>query len=384
MPEVRSVRFWSINGRFLTQRVTGVQRYAREIVGALDDALASDHPLARDLAVDLVVPDAPFDAMPLKRIRTVARGRWGGHIWEQAMLPGCVKGGLLCLGNAGPLTVRRQIICMHDVNTRTFPSSYSAGFRAQQRLALPILGRTAAAVATVSQYSAGELVRHGICDKNKIVVIPNGHEHVKRWGLRLSPAIRRVASRSTVVMIGTPAPHKNFGLLLGLAPRLHAAGLRIAIVGAAEPKVYGAARIGTTAEAVTCLGKLSDGELAALLGDCLCLAFPSFVEGFGLPPLEAMALGCPVVVSDRASLPELCGSSALYCSPMDPDAWFDCFLRLRDNDGLRRQMALAGQERALAFSWSRSAELYLQVMSAVDRSWARHPAARRPSRLNAT
>lgn len=378
------MRFWSINGRFLTQRVTGVQRYAREIVRALDDALGRDDPLTRDLNVDLIVPDVAHQRLQLKRIRTVARGRLGGHLWEQVILPSCVRGGLLSLGNAGPLAVRHQIICMHDVTTRAFPSSYSTRYRALQRLALPLLGRTADAVTTVSRYSAGELARYGICADEKIAVIPNGHEHVLEWEPRHSPAVQRSCGRNTIVMIGTPAPHKNVGLVLGLAARLHEAGLRIAIVGTTEPNVYAAKPIAPASNAVTWLGKVSDGELAALLGDCLCLAFPSFVEGFGLPPLEAMALGCPVVVSDRASLPELCGASALYCPPTDPDAWFACFLRLRDDEVLRRRMASAGRERAQAFSWSSSAELYLKAMSAVDRSRAHRSSPSRTSRLNAT
>ena len=314
-------RHWSINGRFLTQPVTGVQRYAAEIVCALDALLMHRHALAQDLSIDLVVPPGPRRALALSAIRTVQYGVTRGHLWEQAVLPTQVAGGLLSLGNTGPLAVRHQIVCVHDMNTRAFPKSYSPAFRALQRVLLPLIGRTSARLATVSHYSAGEIARHGIGTTGRIAVVPNGHEHVFQWGARHSERTRQAAGPGTIVMIGTPAPHKNMDLILGLADRLRAMNMTIAIVGAVDPKVYRARGIGSGAAGVTWLGPVSDAELAALLQSSLCLAFPSFVEGFGLPPLEAMALGCPVVASDRASMPEICGDAALYAPPTDADAF---------------------------------------------------------------
>ena len=361
-------RHWSVNGRFLTQPSTGVQRYAWEIVQALDEALDAGHPGSDGLTVDLVVPPGDRRDIPLKVIRTVERGPSRGHAWEQFVLPTCVKGGLLSLGNTGPIAVRRQIVCMHDLNTRAFPASYSRAFRILQRVLLPVLGRTSAAVATVSHYSADELVRHGVCDRAKIVVVPNGHEHVRRWVASPSDAVRAAAGPDTIVIIGTPAPHKNIGLVMGLADRLATVGLKIAVVGGLDAKVYRSNGGGADASNVLRLGKLSDGELAALLQTSLCLAFPSYVEGFGLPPLEAMALGCPVVASDRASLPEVCGDAALFASPVDPEAWFDRFVRLRSDRALRTWCIERGRERATAYSWAASANLYLKVMDEVDAS----------------
>ena len=122
----------------------------------------------------------------------------------------------------------------------------------------------------------------------------------------------------------------------------------------------------TTAGSKSWLGRVSDGELAALLRDSLCLAFPSLTEGFGLPALEAMAVGCPVVVSDRASLPEVCGSAALFAPPDDQDAWFDSFVQLRGSQALRLQMIGKGRARASAYSWRATALRYLEAMAAAD------------------
>ncbi len=174
------------------------------------------------------------------------------------------------------------------------------------------------------------------------------------------------ASRETIVMIGSAAPHKNVGLVLDMADRLAEAGLRIAIVGMSDSRVFKSGPTSAKAQNIHWLGRISDGELAALLADSLCLAFPSLTEGFGLPALEAMAVGCPVVVSDRASLPEVCGNAALFAPPDDPEAWFDRFMQLRNSEALRLQMIGKGRVRASAYSWRATALRYLKAMAAAD------------------
>jgi glycosyltransferase involved in cell wall biosynthesis len=358
-------RHWTINGRFLAQPTTGVQRYAREIVSALDALIVGQAPLARDLAVELLVPPGALDNLPLAAIRVRTVGSFGGHAWEQAVLPAYLRGGLLSLCNTGPLTVRRQVLCIHDVNTRTCPQSYSLPFRLLYRTLVPALGRTALRIATVSQYSAGELTRHGVCPAAKVEVVSNGHEHALRWIPSHSQQTLAVASPGTIVVLGSSIPHKNVGLIIGMHDRLAAAGLQVVVVGASTPRVFGSAG-NKTSPNVIWLGRRSDAELAALLRDSLCLAFPSLVEGFGLPPLEAMALGCPVVMSDRASLPEIGGNAVLYASPGDENAWFDCFMRLVHEEGLRTKLIAHGRARAARFQWAASAQRYLELMASVD------------------
>jgi glycosyltransferase involved in cell wall biosynthesis len=359
-------RHWSINGRFLTQPFSGVQRYAFEILRELDHLVSEGQGLARDVALELLVPRNVENPPQLRSIPIRAVGPASGHVWEQAILPGAVRGGLLSLCNTGPIALTKQIVCLHDVNTRIIPESYSRPFRALYRVLHPALGRRAAQVTTVSHYSARQLIHYGIAAETKLRVIPNGHEHALRWQPRHSARTRAAAGRETIFVLGSPAPHKNIGLLLGLAGDFAEAGLRLAIAGMSDSRVFKAAPEGGEAGNVIWLGRVSDDEIAALLGDCLCLAFPSFVEGFGLPAVEAMAWSCPVVASDKASLPEVCGEAALYASPDEPAAWRDQIIRLSRDGTLRDGLVEKGRARMQKFNWRRSAEQYLQAMADAD------------------
>jgi glycosyltransferase involved in cell wall biosynthesis len=360
-------RTWFINGRFLVQPATGVQRYGLEVVRALDRLLAQGHPLGRNLDVELVAPRGATAPSGLHSTAFRTVGLAQGHVWEQVELARLARaGGLISLCNTGPLAQGKHIVCLHDANTRTCPESYTPAFRALYRVLHPALGRTAARVATVSGYSARRLAEHRICAPERIVLAPDGHEHALRWIASHSPATRAIAGPNTVVMVGSPAPHKNIGLILGMADRLEAAGLDVAVTGLHDARVLKGQLPTRGRRGVTWLGRVTDNELAALLGDSLCLAFPSLEEGFGLPALEAMALGCPVVASDRASLPEILGDGALYASAFDGEAWLDAFLRLRDDAGLRGRLIARGRLRAQRYRWLRTAETYLEEMARLD------------------
>lgn len=362
------MRRWAINGRFLVQPITGVQRYAYEIVRALDDALCNDHPFAEGLDVRLVVPRGIANLPNLHRIHIVETGTGGGRLWEQIDLPRVASHGLISLCNSGPLGHRRQIVCIHDLNTRIVPESYSWSFRTFYRIFVPALSRRAVSVSTVSQYSASQLEYFKVCDCDKIRVIPNGSEHAHRWMAAHSEKTREVAGKHTILMLGSSAPHKNLELMLGISQDLERMGLRLAIIGGGDPRVFSSKMMskGLMLSNVTWLGRISDSELAALMEDCLCLAFPSLTEGFGLPPVEAMGRGCPVVVSNCASLPEVCGTAALYAPPDDPVAWVQQFKRLLYEPELRAGLVRNGPIAAARYSWNKSAELYLRCMAECD------------------
>lgn len=360
-------RQWSINGRFLAQPVTGVQRYAHEIVSALDRLVAEGHPGTDGLELELLVPPDAECELPLTAIPTRSAGKTRGQVWEQSALPAAARGrGLINLCNTAPLAHGRDIVCIHDLNTRLAPQSYTPAFRLYYRLMMPVIGKRAREIATVSSFSAKQIAAYHIAPASKISVIPNGHEHALRWRPKHTPQTAAAASPNTIVLLGSPAPHKNARLILESAVALKQAGFKIAVAGVSDPAVFAGAESRIEAANIFWLGRIDDAGLAALLKDSLCLAFPSLTEGFGLPPLEAMAIGCPVVASHCASLPEVCGDAALYASPYDPAAWLEAFERIRGEAGLRDHMLAAGRKQAAAFSWRKSAERYLQMLARLD------------------
>jgi glycosyltransferase involved in cell wall biosynthesis len=353
----------TINGRFISQRVTGVQRYAREIIVELD-CLLQVNPLRLGLGAKLIVPSGTKPDLPLRAISVGETRLGGGPLWTQFVLPAVTRGVLLSLGNIGPALVANQIICIHDVNTFIVPESYSRAFRWYYRAALPPLARRAARVVTVSSYSASMLSDFGFRRRDEIVIIPNGHEHVKRWRPECSSyaAVVDANRRPFVFVLGSRAQHKNVPTLFSIAAELDALGLDIWVAGASG-MYFSAIESHPPPPNVRMLGFVTDDDLAALYRQALCFAFPSLTEGFGLPVLEAMALGCPVVASDAASLPEVCGDAALLTDPKSPRDWLAQIKRLRDDLDLARDLRAKGIRQALRFSWKASAQAYLDLIT---------------------
>jgi glycosyltransferase involved in cell wall biosynthesis len=286
-------------------------------------------------------------------------GFGAGHLWDQFVLPFHAGAGILSLGNFGPIYGRNHIVCIHDANTFIEPESYSRAFGLAYRTLLPLIGKRANRVATVSQFSADMLVKYGVCRREKIFVAPNGYEHALRWdpNQARTPLVGAL-KRPYVLLLGSSAKHKNVHVVLEQAQGLDAAGIDIVVVGAAS-SIFSANASNVQGRNVHSAGYVSDDDLAALYEGALCLAFPSKTEGFGIPPLEAMTRGCPVISSNVASLIEVGGDAVVYVDPDHGDGWRDAIIGLSANDSLRATMAAQGRTRAALFSWKRSAQIYL-------------------------
>lgn len=352
-------RGWAINGRFLTQRMTGVQRYAHEIVMALDEILSDRGDLGCLPELRLVLPPGVAAKPHFAKIGTCRTNFGAGHVWDQFVLPLYAGSGVLSLGNFGPMLARNHIVCIHDANTFIQPESYSRAFGMAYRTLLPLIGRRASRVATVSRFSADMLVKYGICRREKLFIAPNGHEHALRWdATRARLPLLGTLQRPYVLLLGSGAKHKNIDVIFDQAQGLDEAGIDIVVVGAAS-SVFSANAPAFQRSNVHYAGYVGDDDLAALYGGALCLVFPSRMEGFGIPPLEAMTRGCPVVSSNAASLVEVGGDAVAYVDPGQSDRWREAIIGLKGNPDLRATMAAQGRKRAALFSWKRSAQLYL-------------------------
>ena len=366
-PGATKPRVWAINGDFLALQPTGVARYAKEVTLALDALVAAKHPLTRDLELSILAPRQPSEPLSLRAISLRIVPEFNRprlpQFWVQAQLPRHVTGGLLSFCNLGPIAARRHIVCIHDLHTWLMPNSYGRLFRWAHRVVLPILGRRAILVTTVSTLSRDHLVRFGIAPE-KIVVTYNGSNHVARWRPSLAK-LDLAGCRPFVLCLGRSQRYKNVELMLQIAQPLNALGLDLCMAGDVDAGTLRQYCEDWPAN-VRLLGRISDHDLAKLLSQALCFVFPSRIEGFGLPAVEAMALGCPVIASSAPCLPEVCGSAALYADPGDVAAWVDAVRRVKDDADLRHRMVADGYARAHTFSWRRIAVTYVELMVQAD------------------
>ncbi|WP_353682612.1 glycosyltransferase family 1 protein [Mesorhizobium sp.] len=359
-------RRWTINGDFVALPPNGVARYAREVTLALDALLDEGHPLARGLELDLAVPrreQLPLQAIGIRVIPEFNKPRLP-QFWVQMQLPRHVEGGLLSFCNLAPVALTRQIACIHDLHTRLMPESYGRGFRWAHRFILPLLGRRAAHITTVSQLSRQHLIKHGIAPQEKITVTYNGSDHAERWDADRSKLQIR-PDLPYVLCLGRDQKYKNVELLVRLAPLLDALGLNLWMAGEIDE-----AQISRFAQPkpdnLRLLGRISDDDFKKALSGALCFLFPSRIEGFGLPAVEAMRIGCPVVASTSPCLPEVCGDAALYADPDDLAHWARAVRDIQRYPDLRQRLIEAGHKRSLSYSWRSIAEIYLELMLQVD------------------
>ncbi len=346
-----------VNGRFFGRASTGVDRFALETLKAIDQLLIDNDDCVKGLTFEILVPPGVVPSITFAKISFRSVGSCGGQRWEQTVLPWQIKQGqlLLSLCNTAPLMLRRQVVVIHDATTVRIPISYSKAFRTWYRFLMPALGKMARQIMTVSEFSRQEIARCFGIDINKISVTHNGCEHVQR--VAESPDIltrSNLSQRPYVLAVSSMAAHKNFKLVLQALALLPNKQFDVAIAGGANAKVFGSAGQLDNNQ-VHWLGYVSDEELKTLYSKAMCFVFPSLYEGFGIPPLEAMTLGCPVLASNAASIPEVCGDAARYFDPHDAQGLAEQLNRLATDSALRQTMSEKGLQRAAQFTWLDSA-----------------------------
>lgn len=356
-----------INGRFLTQRLTGVQRHAVETVRAMDKLLANRDDEGRPVCELLVPRGHDWSHGPLTAITVRQVGTRQGHLWEQFELPFHIgsQAVLLNLCNTYPLLARRLIVTVHDASIYAVPAGYTFAFVHFYRLLFGILRlRKKVPVLTDSAFSAKELHRYAGLSQARIHIVHCGADHWTHVQADESVLSRLgLEPRRYVLGVASENPNKNTSRLITAFGQLMEPSQRLVLVGGRNSQVFAeAAR--QDPSWVLRTGQVSDAELAALYRFATCFAFPSLYEGFGLPPLEAMTFGCPVLSSREASLPEVCGDAALYCDGYDEASIAAGLAALIRDSDLRAQLIAAGQQQIARFVWHRTAQ---QILESVEK-----------------
>jgi glycosyltransferase involved in cell wall biosynthesis len=350
-----------VNGRFARQRMTGVQRVAHEVVRALDRRLLAGQPTPEIRL--LLPPDTP--APPLRRLpTTVVPGPRVGHAWEQWSLPRAARGGCLVnLSGAAPAWPRGPQACViHDAAVFDWPQAYTPAFRRWYRWLFARQVRLGSRLLTVSAFSRQRLAAALGVAESRFALLPLGGDHLDavepdrtvltRWGL---------VDRPFLLAVGSANPSKNLAALVRAWSRLDRPHARLVLVGGHHGGVF-AGEPAAEASGVIRLGPAGDRELKALYGAARGLVFPSLYEGFGLPPLEAMACGCPVAAARAASMPEVCGDAVRWFDPSDDQSIAEAMRALWDDAVLRDELRVRGRAQVSRFRWDTTAERLLQAL----------------------
>jgi len=369
-----------INGRFLQQPVTGVQRYGRELLKAWDEMFATGEIDPRKVELQVLAPRGQIAAPRLRHISLRQVGQFRGHLWDQLELPLHPRNGLL-FSPANVHPVLSPFLCpsavtVHDLAYRISPEAYTAAFRMTYRVLVPAAIRNADAIITVSESEKRNIVAHFPMVRNRIHAIHLGRP-------QLEPAVANQdtdwASDQAVnvadhlaqfaLWVGTLAKRKNpQGAIDAIAMVNKELKLPLVMVGATYSgfKNAGVNIADDDAGIVRFTNRIGTfAELGRLYRRAVCLLFPSFYEGFGLPALEAMAHGCPVVASGIPALREVCGDAALYCNPYDASDIAEKLGIVATDFRLQKQLRLLGLARAREFSWTNCARQTLAVLTEV-------------------
>jgi glycosyltransferase involved in cell wall biosynthesis len=356
-----------LNGRFLSQPTTGVQRFSRQLLDALDRLLVEGDPQVASFDWVCLTPYSNDPAPGWKNIAVRSCGHLKGNPWEQIDLPVQTQGQVLVnLGNMGPFLKKRQGVVFHDASVFAIPQAYSTSFRLKHQLGLHLLGRTAPLIFTVSEFSRQEIAHYTGIKPEKIRVLAEGCEHIR--SVPADPAIlqrHNLGDKPYLLVISNLSPHKNLTGLVKALALIPDPPFEIVFAGITYAPVFqlGAQPLPAI---IRQIGSVTDGELRALYEHAGAFIFPSRYEGFGLPPLEAMACGCPVIAARAASLPEVCGQAALYCDPLDPQDMADQIMQVMNDPNLRDQLRGLGLARAGCFTWKETARRFVDGVKSIS------------------
>jgi glycosyltransferase involved in cell wall biosynthesis len=339
-----------VNARFVTQSITGVQRFAIEICLRLKKLFPD---------IIFISPKNILQHEIAQALGVISFGKFSSHLWEQFELPKYLKQKkkpiLLNLCNTAPLFYKKNIICIHDIAFRVNPKWFSPAFVTLYKFLIPRISRSSLKIITVSKFSKRSIIDYTGIPEDKVEVVFNG---LTKAFLESNSASLKLPLGDFLLAVSSVDPRKNLISLVKAFKKANLNNFKLVIVGS-ESKVFAA--VGLKEEINLCpsiifTGYLPDNELAALYKNAKIFIYPSLYEGFGIPPLEAMASGTATIVSNTAALPEICGDASLYINPLDIDDISTKIKLLAINEKLQQKLINKGYKQIERYNWEKSAE----------------------------
>jgi glycosyltransferase involved in cell wall biosynthesis len=342
-----------INARFLTQNITGVQRFAIEISKQLEKLYKKE--------IIFISPKNIIHKNLAKRLDVKVIGSLKGHLWEQIDLPRYLRKInnplLLNLANTAPLFYRNKIVTVHDIAFLRFPQTFDWKFRLFYKLLIPKIIKKSIHTITVSEFSKREIIELYKIDKKNISVVYNSTSNI----------FEKIGSDykdKYILAVSSLNYQKNFHSLIKASNLLKDKNIKLYLVGSINKNFANLELLKDIEDNknISFRGRVDDDELVMLYSNALCFVYPSLYEGFGIPPLEAQACGTPTIVSNVASLPEVGNDSFLYCNPYDINDIKEKIELLIDNKELQKELVQKGYENIKRFSWEKSAEKIIKII----------------------
>ena len=364
-----------LDGYPLAEPRTGVGHYTLELARALALIAPSDQ-------FELVSP-APLGSSALEEINHanlsnlravhLKTSRIRGHWWAVGLPLYVTKARFDLFHGTNfevPFWNRRTVVTIHDLSALLHREKHRDSLARRARLRLPIVAKLARKIITPTESVKREVCKHLRVKANKVIAIPSA----ARQSFRPVPAEQTVETRKRLAIeddfllfVGTLEPRKNLlTLLKALEQIVRKTSLRPQLViaggeGWLMDETFSFIKHSGIGDRLRLTGYLGDEELCALYSSCRIFVYPSLYEGFGLPPLEAMACGAPVIAGRVAALQEVLGSAARLVDPLNVEALAGSMVELIENDEARRRLASNGPKHAAKFSWAETARRTLNV-----------------------
>lgn len=346
---------YAIPGVFVGRTLTGVTRYSWEIIEQLDKLIEG-----KNIAVDFVIPVGVHIERKYKNIRIIHYGKNIKFFWLNISFLNYLRKEHaigIHLGVNVPW-LKPDIVCIYDVNSIANPQFFSKYHYIKTKLEKKLAVKRGRKVFTISKFSADEIEKHIGGKAEDFPVVPCAWQHMAAIQTTGDSKEKFGVEKGTYFFsMSSVAPTKNFKWVIEAAKQNRS--ITFIIAGGTDPKTFGISSLEDEVPNVKYVGRVSDEEAKLLMRDCKAFLFPSYYEGFGIPPMEALACGAPeVVVSDIPVMHEVCGESAHYIDPFD---YSDI-----DMEKIMGKKVAPSEEVLNKYSWKDSAQRLLSILEMVS------------------